>query len=144
MCSFSTIWSTHCVKSVQYGASSGLNTERYKVSLRIQSEYGKIRTRINSLFGHLSHSNYLTGTENGFLEEVLIASLFLLWRLFTFDGVQWRVTSAFSHEQYCFFKGCKIKCILILICWSNSRIFFSQAKLKLHVYFFLDADSLFL
>ena len=27
-----------------------------QVSLRIQSEYGKIRTRKNSVFGHFSHS----------------------------------------------------------------------------------------
>ena len=32
----------------------GLNTERYGISLRIQSEYRKIRTRNNSVFGHFS------------------------------------------------------------------------------------------
>ena len=50
------IWNfklNHCVKSVRirsysgpYISGFGLNTERYKVSLRIQSECGKIRTRI--------------------------------------------------------------------------------------------------
>ena len=30
----------------------GLNTEIYSVKLRIQSKYGKIRTRKNSTFGH--------------------------------------------------------------------------------------------
>ena len=42
-----------CVKSVrirsysgQYIPVFGLNTERYSVSLRVQSEHGKIRTRI--------------------------------------------------------------------------------------------------
>ena len=47
------IENTHCVKSVRIRSDSGpffpafeLNTERYKVSLRFQSEYGKIRTRI--------------------------------------------------------------------------------------------------
>ena len=34
--------------------SFGLNTERYGVSLRIQSECGKIRTRKNSVFGQFS------------------------------------------------------------------------------------------
>ena len=34
----------------------GLNTEIYRVNLRIQSEYRKIRTRNNSVFGHFSHS----------------------------------------------------------------------------------------
>ena len=45
--------STHCVKSVRIWCYScphfptfGLNTERYGVSLRIQSECGKMRTRI--------------------------------------------------------------------------------------------------
>ena len=45
----------------KYGVFSGpyfpafrLNTERYELSLRIQSECRKIRTRKNSLFGHLS------------------------------------------------------------------------------------------
>ena len=43
----------HCVKSVRirshsglYFPAFGLNTERYFVTLRIQSECGKIRTRI--------------------------------------------------------------------------------------------------
>ena len=43
----------HCVKSIRiqsyfgpYFPAFGLNTERYEVSLRIQSECGKIRTRI--------------------------------------------------------------------------------------------------
>ena len=47
------IWDYHCVKSVfiqsysgPYFPAFGLNTERYGVSLRIQSECGKIRTRI--------------------------------------------------------------------------------------------------
>ena len=46
------IWILHCVKSVRiqsfsgpYFPAFGLNTERYSVSLRIQSKRGKIRTR---------------------------------------------------------------------------------------------------
>ena len=45
---------------VFYGPSFsafGLNTERYSVSLRIQSECGKIRTRKNSVFGYFSRSD---------------------------------------------------------------------------------------
>ena len=34
-----------------------LNTERYFISLCIQSKYWKIRTRKNSVFGHASHSS---------------------------------------------------------------------------------------
>ena len=39
-----------------YFPAFGLNTERYGESLRIQSECGKIRTRRNSVFGHVSRS----------------------------------------------------------------------------------------
>ena len=53
----------HCVKSVQMRSFSGpyfpvlgLNMEIYSVNLRIQPEYGKIRTRKNSVFGHFSRS----------------------------------------------------------------------------------------
>ena len=51
--------SEQCVKSaqsIQYFPAFGLNTKRYFVSLRIQSEWGKIRTRENSVFGHFSRS----------------------------------------------------------------------------------------
>ena len=37
----------------------GLNTERYEVSLHIQSECGKIRTWKNSVVGHFSRSEKL-------------------------------------------------------------------------------------
>ena len=53
----------HSVKCVRIRSYSGpyfpvfeLNTDRYGVSLRIQSECGKIRTRIISEYGHLSRS----------------------------------------------------------------------------------------
>ena len=35
----------------------GLYTEIYLLNLRIQSEYGKIETRKNSIFRHFSRSN---------------------------------------------------------------------------------------
>ena len=54
----------HCVKSVQirsfsgpYFPAFGLNTERYSLSLHIQSECGKIRTTKNSIFGRFSRSD---------------------------------------------------------------------------------------
>ena len=45
--------------SVPHFPVFGLNTERYSVSLRNQSEYGKIRTRKNSVFGQFLCSNIL-------------------------------------------------------------------------------------
>ena len=40
-----------------YFPAFGTNTEIYGVNLRIQSEYRKIRTRKNSVFGHCSRSH---------------------------------------------------------------------------------------
>ena len=56
-----TAWkvSKYGVKSRPYFPAFGLNTERYSVSLCIQSEYKKIRTRNNSVFGHFSRSGQL-------------------------------------------------------------------------------------
>ena len=47
---FVYILSPHCVKSVQ------IRSFFRSAFSRIQSEYGKIRTRKNSVFGHFSHS----------------------------------------------------------------------------------------
>ena len=41
-----------------YFSPFGLNTERYEISLRIQSECGKIWTKKNSVFGHFSRSEW--------------------------------------------------------------------------------------
>ena len=58
-----TKWNNHCVKSVQIQVFSGPyfplfgpNVEIYSVNLRIQSEYRKILTRKNSVFGYFSPS----------------------------------------------------------------------------------------
>ena len=48
--------SKYGVFSGPYFPVLGLNTEIYSVNLRIQSEYRKIRTRKNSVFGHFSRS----------------------------------------------------------------------------------------
>ena len=48
--------SKYGVMSGLYFPVFGLNTEIYLVNLRIQSEYRKIRTRNNSVFGHFSRS----------------------------------------------------------------------------------------
>ena len=49
------------VFSGPYFPTFGLNTEKYEVSLRIQSECRKIRIRKNFVFGHISHSDYIVG-----------------------------------------------------------------------------------
>ena len=64
-----TTWkvSKYGVFSGQYLPACGLNTKRYFLSLRIQSECGKIRTSKNSIFGHISRSGLLTNTGNVWL-----------------------------------------------------------------------------
>ena len=51
--------SKYRVFSDPYFHAFGLNMERYEVSLRIQFECGKIRTRKNSFFGHF-HAKFST------------------------------------------------------------------------------------
>ena len=62
----STAWkvSKYGVFSDPYFPAFGLSTERYSLFLRIQSEYGKIRTTKNSVFGHFSHSAVFTLVES--------------------------------------------------------------------------------
>ena len=57
-----TAWkvSKYGVFSGPYFSAFGLNTERYRVSPRIQSECGKIRTIKHSVFGYFSRSDGLT------------------------------------------------------------------------------------
>ena len=56
-----TAWkvSKHGFFSSRYFPAFGLHMERYGGSLRIQSEYEKIRTRKNSVFGHFSYWDIL-------------------------------------------------------------------------------------
>ena len=63
--SFSTAWkvSKYGVFSSPYFPAFGLNTEIYFVNLRILSEYRKIRTRKNSVFGRVSPIVYHIGSE---------------------------------------------------------------------------------
>ena len=48
------------VVSGPYFPIFGLNTEKYSVSLRIKSEFRKIRTRNNSVFGHFPRSDWFS------------------------------------------------------------------------------------
>ena len=74
-----TVWkvSKYGLISCPYFPVFGLNTERYEVSLRIQSECGKIRTRNNSVFGRFTQcfAHVLNGW---FLSDNLIYQGFYL------------------------------------------------------------------
>ena len=62
-----TAWkvSKYGVFSGPYFPGFGLNTEIYSVSLRNQSEYWKIRTRKNFVFGHFSRSVWILKLDCG-------------------------------------------------------------------------------
>ena len=70
-----------CPNIGPYFPAFGLNTERYEVSLPIQSECGKIRTRSNSVFGQFlcsAHSVINILAISGPREEpIVIPSAFL-------------------------------------------------------------------
>ena len=53
------------VFSGPYFPAFGLNTEKYVVSLCIQSECGKIQARRNPVFGHFSHSSVIKQLDLG-------------------------------------------------------------------------------
>ena len=70
--------SKYGVFSDPYFPVFGLNTERYEVSLRIQAECGKIRTRKDSLFGHFSRSVNSVLYKTNVCVEVEIKAFFAL------------------------------------------------------------------
>ena len=104
--------SKYGVFSVPYFPKFGLNTERYSVSLRIQFEVEKIRTRKNSVFGHFSRSaraSKLT-TRTAFLEvlstysrDTVTSTIFLF---FTFVPVILPLKYCTVNSQNFSFKYC--------------------------------------
>ena len=77
-----TAWkvSKYGVISGPYFPAFGLNTERY-LSLRIQSECGKIRTTNNSVFGQFSRSVYLPDYYTIRLKLQLLIELWIVFWL---------------------------------------------------------------
>ena len=73
--------SKYGVFSGSYFPAFGLNTERYEISLCIQSECGKIRTRKSSVFGHISHS----GNQELLSFHLLFSIISLKSNSFTFN-----------------------------------------------------------
>ena len=95
-----TVW-----KVSKYGVISGpylpvlrLNKESYGVSLRIQSEYRKIRTKNNSVFGHFSRSVFLNLSNQHWLRSwynskedpfnLIVVTAMLSWAL-PVDALCW-------------------------------------------------------
>ena len=103
--------SKYGVISGPYFPAFGLNTEKYLVSLRIQSECGKIRTRNNSVFGHfhavinkkknrLTHFMSLVSFFQGVLKETSRMKLAKVLNVFRVGN---EVTKAASIEVVLFF-----------------------------------------
>ena len=86
----------HCVKSVHirsysgpYFRASGLNTERYGVSLHIQSECGKIRTRISPNTGTFYAKEPIKKTPQDYYLEIMCSP----------DGPILKIASKSCHEK---------------------------------------------
>ena len=58
--------------SAPYFLVFGLNMEIYAVNIRIQFEYGRIRTRKTSVFGHFSHSELVLITHLDTFHAVVV------------------------------------------------------------------------
>ena len=90
---------SHCVKSVQirsfsgpYFPAFGLNTERCRVSLHIQSEWGKIWTRKKSVFGHFSRSVREMNCSLNQLVQYFLPLSSVIWRCWNFLEINYNNT----------------------------------------------------
>ena len=80
---------------VLFSCMRRLNTEIHSVNLRIQSEYRKIRTRKNAVFGHFSRRVCFTGNSTTTCYSLQVfATLHDLNRNFM-KGIFYRYTSSF-------------------------------------------------
>ena len=90
-----------------YLLAFGLNKKRYGVSLRIRSKYGKLRTRKNSVFGHLSHSEFYF--KSSLTQSVCVSCLLRLLRI---SYLVVKVTSLQNRSSYfqCWVVSVEVKC----------------------------------
>ena len=135
----------HCLKSVPFWSYSGpyfptfgLNTERYRVSLRIQSGCGKIRSispysvrmgentdQNNSEYGHFLHSGNLLKIAF-FRNLVNITTSNIAWLYFSksncnqsrYYQVVLQLTLNIAHT----FLLCFYCCLLTDVCWENKSL----------------------
>ena len=98
----------HCVKRTRHGVFSGLyfpvfglNTEIYEVNLRIQSEYGKIPTRKNSVLGHFSHCAQKCN-ESSYLPSPRYFKLILevVLQRYSYKKVFWKFAANFQEHTH--------------------------------------------
>ena len=106
-----TAWkvSKYEVISGPYFPVFGLNTEIYELNLHIQSEYRKIRTRNNSVFGHFSRS-----VANQFVNVISTSIWCIYYILYTnsdnIDNTVWMFVSGWK-----WYRGMKMVSLLTLL-----------------------------
>ena len=101
-----TAWkvSKYGVISSPYFPVFGLNTEIYEVNLRIQSEYRKIRTRNNSVFGYFSRSDTSRKAINSkpvVVKENFNISVGLKWSEKEKYEMKWRKGTFVANDKIC-------------------------------------------
>ena len=122
----------HCVKSVRiwiypgpHFPAFGQNTDRYSVSLRIQSKCGKMRTRITPNTGTF-HAWF---KERARERESLI--LFETWFLFKFIGYKEKSSRDYSDKNTTFYRNLKKgKPLKMNLTYQENHQFFMQNQLK--------------
>ena len=88
-----------------YFPAFGLNTEIYSVNLRLQSEYRKMQTRKNSVFGHFPRSGcFLMGVHTYTIFGLVFKYLTLSWRTSLSYRTQsidllWKSMDWFLHDR---------------------------------------------
>ena len=99
--SIKTAWkvTAYGVFSGPYFSVLGLNREIYGVNLRIQLEYGNIRTRKNSVFGHFSRSA-IKRTQF----PLALAWLPYWIRIYWTNMSGWKILLIFNNRKKCCFK----------------------------------------
>ena len=111
-------------KATKYAVFSGpyfpefrLNTERYGVSLRIQSECGKIQTRKNFVFGHFSRS--VSGRK--LIKDDIMTKKCGFILVFPVFLVLFQLHSALSHSDS-LFSYLKLSNLILHFCTSQKNI----------------------
>ena len=114
----------------------GLNTERYGISLHIQSEYGKIRTRktpnTDTLYAVNSCSLYVRQTKR--LVVILLMNKLNSWIIFV--SASWLLSKK-TYTVILFLRGLKITAQkLTKYIWNHSYLFARQKTLSHSIYSF--------
>ena len=130
LCFSSFLYKTalHCVKSVRIWSYSGLhflalklNTERYSVALRIQSECGKILTRITSFLSSVNFFYiFLHDTIHYFFTCALVSTSFNIFTYFVILlDYSLRCSKNDIHTKITFFRAslCITGLFIQLISW---------------------------